>query len=90
MTSRRSKYDTDFGASVSKALAGARLTQSGLAERTGQSPAYVNQVITGRKRPSPQWIDTIADALDLSDRERVRLHREAARAQGFKLDLTRK
>jgi transcriptional regulator with XRE-family HTH domain len=87
---RRSKYDTDFGASVSKSLAEARLTQSGLAERTGQSPAYINQVITGRKKPSPQWIDMVANALNLSERERVHLHRQAAKAHGFTLDLTKK
>lgn len=87
---RRSKYDTAFGASVSSALTEARMTQPELADSIGASTAYVNQMITGRKRASPEWVDLVATALDLSERKRVDLHRAAAKDHGFKLDLTKK
>jgi transcriptional regulator with XRE-family HTH domain len=90
MKKRRSRYDSDFGASVSRKLAEARMTQSDLAKNTSQSTAYVNQIITGRKKPLPEWIDLIADALNLTDKERVQLHRTAAQERGYKLDLTKK
>jgi transcriptional regulator with XRE-family HTH domain len=90
MSERRSKTDSHFGASVSKSLAEARMTQTEVAERIGSSTSYVNQMLTGRKRPSPQWVDLIADTLKASDRQRVELHRAAAKDYGFKLDLRKK
>lgn len=92
MADRRTRYDSTFGSSVSKALTEAEMTQTELAAKIKQSTAYVNQVITGRKRAAPEWIDIMADAMQLSPRERVKLHRAAAIDQGFKLtlDLTKK
>jgi cyanate lyase len=90
MGKRRSKYDTEFGASASVMLAGARMEQPDLAQKLGQSTAYVNQVFTGRKRANPPWIDLVADVLKLPQDKRVELHRAAAKDQGFKLDLTKK
>ena len=87
---RRSRYASPFGASVSVALAGARMTQTELAAKTGRSTAYVNQLITGHKTPSPEWVDFIADTLNLSPRQREGLHVAAAKQHGFKLDLTKK
>jgi transcriptional regulator with XRE-family HTH domain len=55
---------------VSVALAEARMTQTDLAAKTGRSTAYVNQLITGHKKPSPEWVDLIADTLNLSPRDR--------------------
>jgi ribosome-binding protein aMBF1 (putative translation factor) len=86
--SRRSKYGTEFGASVSRALAESRMTQTELAEGLGKSVSYTNQVITGRKKPTPKWADLVADVMGLSNRKRVELHRAAAKDAGFQLDLT--
>ncbi len=63
LVGRRSRYASPFGASVSVALAEARMTQTELAAKTGRSTAYVNQLITGHKKPSPEWVDLIADTL---------------------------
>jgi HD-GYP domain-containing protein (c-di-GMP phosphodiesterase class II) len=52
--------------------------------------AYVNQLITGHKKPSPEWVDLIADTLKLSPEQRQALHVAAAKQHGFKLDLTKK
>jgi len=45
------------------------MTQTELAAKTGRSTAYVNQLITGHKKPSPEWVDLISDTLNLSPRE---------------------
>jgi transcriptional regulator with XRE-family HTH domain len=63
---------------VSVALAEARMTQTELAAKTGRSTAYVNQLITGHKKPSPEWVELISDTLNLSPRERQGLHVAAA------------
>jgi hypothetical protein len=76
-----------FGTSLSRWLSEADLSQSGLARATETSIAYTNQLITGRKRPSPEWIDLVAKTLKLSERKRIELHRAAARDLGFDLDL---
>ena len=65
-------------------------TQTDLANMTGSSPAYVNQMMTGKKRPSPEWVELICTTLNLNPEQRQQLHYEAAKAQGFKLDLTKK
>jgi len=87
---RRSPYDTAFGASTSEFLAKRRMTQLDLTKAVGKHPAYTNQVLTGIRRPSPEYVDLVANALGLSDKERVVLHRAAAKDHGFKLDLTKK
>jgi transcriptional regulator with XRE-family HTH domain len=87
---RKTKYDTEFGALVSRSLTEARITQPDLAERLGKSTAYVNQTLTGRKKPSAEWADLVANTLKLTKEKRVELHRAAAKDNGFKLDLTKK
>lgn len=90
MAKKRNKFSTDLGASVSQALAGARMTQSELAQSTNQSISYTNQIITGRRTASAGWCDLVADTLNLSDKERENLHYNAAKQAGYKLDLTKK
>jgi hypothetical protein len=63
--SRLTKYSTDFGASVSSSLAEARMTQIDLAAATNRSVAYTNQVITGRKPPTEEWVNLVANCLNL-------------------------
>jgi hypothetical protein len=54
------------------------------------SPFGANQLITGHKKPSPEWVDLIADTLKLSPEQRQALHVAAAKQHGFRLDLTKK
>jgi cyanate lyase len=84
---RATKY-SQFGVSVSAALAERRLSQVDLANALGRSPAYVNQTMTGTKPASAEWADLVADTLKLSRAKRAELHAAAARDHGFKLDLT--
>lgn len=79
---------TAFGEALNLALAERRLTQSELAASAGTSSSYVNQTMTGHTSVSPQWADLVAQALALDPRGTVELHQAAARAAGFKLDLT--
>ena len=64
-----------------------RKTQTRLAEIVGTSPAYFNHLATGYRTPSPQLIETMAVALNLSPVQTVQLHQAAARDHGFKIDL---
>ena len=85
----RAKYG-EFGSSVSRALTETRLTQTALANATGTSSSYLNQVMTGRKLPSAKWVELVCDVMELTPHQREELHRNAAKAHGFKLDLTKK
>ena len=76
-----------FGAAVNAALTERRMSQYELAEAVGKSRAYTNQTMTGRKSASPQWVNLVAETLKLSAKERVALHRAAAKDQGYEIDL---
>jgi hypothetical protein len=78
-----------FGALVRKELTKAQTTQNMLAERTDASPAYINNMMTGRKTPPPEWVDLIASALNLEGNRRTKLHRAAAKDAGYDIDLTK-
>lgn len=73
---------SNFGTSVSQSLTGAQVD---LADSAGISQPYLNQMMTGRKKPSPEWVDIIASTLKLSEEKRRDLHLAAARDHGFKL-----
>ena len=85
----KAKYG-DFGNSVSRALTENRFTQTDLANATGSTSSYVNQIMTGRKRPNAEWVEMICDVMGLTPHQRQELHQNAAKAHGFKLDLTKK
>ena len=85
----RKSIDTNFGRSVSNALAELDLTQGDLSEMLGRNPKYVNQTMTGYRKPAPYWVDLVANVLELTPKERAKLHRDAALDNGFKLDLTK-
>ena len=74
-----------FGAEISVALAEAKLTQSEVATSARISQPYFNQMLTGLKKPSPQWVDIIASTLNFSANQRRELHLAAAKDHGFKL-----
>ena len=78
-------YNSNFGTSVSNALAEARLTQSEVATSARISQPYFNQMLTGLKKPSPEWVDIIASTLNFSNEKRRELHVAAAKDHGFKL-----
>jgi cyanate lyase len=84
---RQTKSTSAFGAAVSAALTERRMSQYDLAEAVGKSTAYTNQTITGRKSASPQWVNLVAETLRLSAKERMALHRAAAKDQGYEIDL---
>lgn len=62
-------------------------TQYGVAASAGVSQPYLNQVVRGRRKPSADWIDLVADAMKLNAKERARLHRAGAVDNGFKIDI---
>ena len=74
---------------MSSELAAARLSQLDLATSMGKTPVYVNRTLTGRAKPSPGWVDLVADTLKLSAEKRRELHVAAAKDNGFKIDLTK-
>lgn len=81
---------TETAQALGEILAGRGLSQYRAAKMAETSQPYLNQVATGRRRASAEWIDLIANALELSPEESERLHRAAARDHGFKIDLTTK
>lgn len=85
----RKSSGTNFGRSVSSTLADLDLTQNKFSERLGKNPKYVNHIMTGYRKPSPEYVELVADVLNLSPEERAKLHRAAALDHGFKLDLTK-
>ena len=85
MGEKRTRYSTDFGACVSQTLAQARMTQKDLASATSVHRTYVNHILTGRRSPSARWVDLVADATNMDEDKRRELHKEAAKAHGFKL-----
>jgi transcriptional regulator with XRE-family HTH domain len=54
-----------------------RVSQVELAARAGSTPRYVSFIETGRSRPGRDLIERIADALDVSVRDRAELLRSA-------------
>jgi DNA-binding transcriptional regulator YdaS (Cro superfamily) len=54
----------------------------------GVSQPYFNQVANGARLPSAEWLNTVASAWGLTEAERIDLHRAAAKAHGFEIDLT--
>lgn len=74
-----------FAANVANMLSSRSMTQSDLASATDVSAKYVNHLMNGRKTPSPEWVEIIANTLNASPQERTDLHRSAAMAKGYKI-----
>lgn len=89
MGTRKSRFETAFGAALSVQLAQNGMNASGLARSLGCSPSYTSGLMTGRNRASPEWVELVANALALPANERVKLHHAAASDYGYKLDLTK-
>jgi transcriptional regulator with XRE-family HTH domain len=77
---------THFGTEVSTLLASASMSQADLARAIGKTANHLGNTLRGTySHPTASWADLVANALDLPDQERYRLHLAAARDQGFKL-----
>lgn len=79
---------TEAGEALSALLSARGVSQYAVAKTSNTSQSYLNQVANGARLPSAGWLETISQALDLSDEERAALHRAAARSHGFKIDLS--
>ena len=87
---KRARFRNAFGAALDAQLQKAGISQAQLAASVKTSRAYVNQTMTGAAAASPQWADTVAETLTLSDRDRGELHAAAASSRGYRLDLLKK
>ena len=81
------KYElTNFGQEVSTMLASRSMTQAALASSINKSPNHLNHKLYGRySHPTASWAELVANALELSEADRYRLHLAAAKDSGFKL-----
>lgn len=86
MSTRKTRR-SEFGAVVDSALEERAMSQLDLAEATGRSPAYTNQTLTGVKPVSPEWVNLVAETLQLSAEKKAQLHRAAAKDRGYEIDL---
>lgn len=85
-TTSKSPSSTNFRATVTSYLTDRGMTQAALARVAGKDPKHMNHVIRGTySKPTASWADIIANALELPDEDRRKLHRAAALDQGFKL-----
>ncbi len=78
------KY-TPFGMEVRAHLTSRNATQLALAKDLYVTSAYISSLMSGRRNPSPKWVDRIADALNITSLQRQVLHTLAAQQKGFKL-----
>lgn len=83
---RQTKYETAFAKALSEQLSAKQTNQSALAQTISASPTYISKVMNGERTVSPKWAELIANALELSRKERAKLHQAAARDAGFKID----
>lgn len=76
-----------LGAVIRRELASRAMRQFELAREMGVQESYLSAVVAGGRRPSPDWVERVADALRCSDAARGRLHRAAALDRGYRVDL---
>jgi transcriptional regulator with XRE-family HTH domain len=76
-----------FSNELNKILSQSNVSQSALSRELGVSRAYVSYLATGKKQPSAERADEIADAVKASDEDRTKLHVAAARDLGFKINF---
>lgn len=83
-----SNSKTEAGKLIRGYMTSTNTSQTAFAEAVGKNAKYVNHLVTGHRRPSPEWVDIVATGLNLSDDERSKLHLAAAKDHGFKIDLS--
>lgn len=84
----KTDYATAFGQALDAELAKRSLSRSALAQAANVSSSYVTQTMNGARLASPNWVNLVAGALNLPEKERRDLHFAAALDAGFELDLT--
>jgi len=83
---RNSEYATAFGKALDAQLAKRQWKQTDLARATHKSPAYINRLMTGAAKASPEWADLVASVMRANPIERQQLHRAAALDAGYKIE----
>lgn len=87
MSVLKRRNGNEFGAAVTTIINDLGLTQADFARGVSFSQAYVSDVLNGRRSPTGRWADLVADALQLQEEERKKLHILAARDNGFDIEL---
>lgn len=75
------------GEAIAASLEARGLSQYEAARFTGTSQPLLNQIVNGRRLPSPEWLNIMATTLEMTVEERAKLHRAAAKAHGYEIDL---
>lgn len=75
-----SETSSPFGAVLRSLRHRHRVSQLELAARAGSTPRYISFIETGRSRPGRELVERIANALDVSARDRAELLRAAGLA----------
>lgn len=91
---RKIESTSAFTTLVGQVLTKVGVSQSNLAREAGTNLAYTNQVITGRKPPTPEWTKLVLSVLDVPPADREQIYEAAKeeyfRRSGFDLDLSKK
>jgi ribosome-binding protein aMBF1 (putative translation factor) len=74
-----------YGRLVRRHLIRLGMTQRDLAAKCGRHYSLINEVLAGKMKPSPHWVELMADALGLVGAERDVLHEVAAVQVGYRL-----
>lgn len=86
----KSDYRLAFAEALSRELDKRRMLQSDLARALNIDRSYVHRLVRGITKVSPEQTNAICESMGLTEEERVRLHRAAAKTWGFELDLTKR
>lgn len=81
------KKATAFSTALRGVLHETGVRQVDLSSSLEVSGAYISSLYNGSKIASASTVEKIADALPITEVQRVKLHRAAAVDNGFRLDL---
>jgi transcriptional regulator with XRE-family HTH domain len=76
---------SSFGKELERMLDDCEVTRREVAERVGISTYMLWLLQAGKRLPTPDMIDRVVLALELSVGERIKLHRFAARDRGYRI-----
>ena len=88
MTGKQPDNRSAFGSVLESLLEDRGETHTSIAPKLKVSRPYVCKALTNRVSVSAGWVNMVADVLAVTPRERVKLHRAAARDNGVILDLS--
>jgi DNA-binding transcriptional regulator YdaS (Cro superfamily) len=84
---KKTRLDTNVGRSLDAHLTTSGQTQADLAKTLDVTPSYLSQVTTGRRTASPEWLNVVATAMNLSPEDTAKLHVAGALDAGYAIDL---